>query len=80
MLEGEIDRIIANTIDQTARGDPEALAARIRPRYRRRRLPHRRERHRTRFAGLRRADARNAPAKPPWEWSGLEIQDRRAWR
>jgi predicted CoA-binding protein len=29
LSEGHIERIIANTISETARGDPDALAARI---------------------------------------------------
>jgi hypothetical protein len=74
-----IEQIFANTINETARGDPEALGARIVAALGEGRLPHSPGEwdrgHRARFAALRRTDARNAAAGHPRRRPGLDVQD-----
>src|SRR5260370_2168938 len=78
------ERIIANTINETGRGDPDALAARIvaalgeagyhiGP-------ANGIEGHRPRPPAVRQAAPRDAATGPLRRRPRLDIQDRRAWR
>ena len=77
MSERTVEWIIANAINEQARGDPDALAPHIMAVLGGGRIPHHSSNrgHRSGISAIRRTDARNAPAGYLWRRPRLEVRN-----